>query len=160
MPYATDFVCTYHIYDKCCNSNDEGDDGDDEGDKNLLYQMQFLQAFGLREYDGAKIDETLTELAGKIDSSPKLREVIMQHPLLDSPDTSTASCADILPFLFTYNSFHAFHKCVIDLYGASSHDYEHGGDNADNADNGGGGGGAVSHENLAALFDTYATIAK
>ena len=130
MPYSTDFVCTYHIY--------EGDDGDDiDEDKNFLYQMQFLQAFGIREYDTAKIDEILAELAEKINTDSKLHAAIMRHPLLGSPDTSTASCADILPFLFTYNSFHAFHKCVIDLYGGS---------------------GTASDENLAALFNTYATI--
>jgi hypothetical protein len=135
MPYSTDFVCTYHLY------YDSDDADSDEADKNLLYQMQFLQAFGLREYDTAKIDETLTELAEKIETDPKLRDAIMKHPLLGSPDTASASCADILPFLFTYNSFHAFHKCVIDLYGHVD-----------------GGGGTVSDENLAALFNTYATI--
>lgn len=155
MPYTTDFVCTYHIYDRCCGGESDDDDYD-EGDKNLLYQMQFLQAFGLREYDTAKIDEILIELAEKIDTDQKLCSVIMQHPLLDSPDTATASCADILPFMFTYNSFHAFHKCLIDLYDADAC----GGSNCIECRGQPSTGGRVSDENLAALFKTYATITK
>lgn len=151
MPYATDFVCTYHIYNDSGDDDDRDDDRD--GNKNLLYQMQFLQAFGIREYDTAKIDETLTELAEKINTDPKLLDAIMQHPLLGSPDTASASCADILPFLFTYNSFHAFHKCVIDLYDEGGTYFEHG-------DSSKLGTGKVSDKNLAALLETYATITK
>ena len=145
MPYATDFVCTYHIYNGSGDDDDRDDDHDGTGDNNLLYQMQFLQAFGLRNYDTAQINETLAELAEKINTDPKLCNIIMQHPLLDSPDTATASCADILPFLFAYNSFHAFHKCMIDLYEPGDEVLT---------------GGTVSDKNLAALFDTYATFAK
>ena len=173
MPYATDFVCTYHIYDNC-----DSDDYD-EDDNNILYQMQFLQAFGLREYDTAKIDEILSELSTKINSDDRLCHVIMQHPLLKSPDTKTAACADILPFMFTYNSFYAFHKCIIDLY---DNDRCDDGDDDDcnaaaAADDSGemkigndcsssssssrkrDGSGKVSNENLEALLKTYSTFA-
>ena len=109
--YITDFVCTYHLFE--CDCEDCGDDCDD-GD--ILYRAQFLQAFGIREYDNAAIDATLDEIAEKIKRDPEFYAVVMKHPLLGSSDTAAASCADILPFLFTYNSFHAFHNCLIELY--------------------------------------------
>ncbi len=164
-------MCTYHIYDNC-----ESDDYD-ENDNNILYQMQFLQAFGLREYDTAKIDEILSELSKKINSDDRLCHVIMQHPLLKSPDTKTAACADILPFMFTYNSFHAFHKCIIDLYDDDRCDDRCDDDCTAAADDSGEmkigndcssssssrkrdrGSGKVSNENLEALLKTYSTFA-
>ena len=111
LKYITDFVCTYHLFD--CDCEDCGDDCDD---CDMLYRAQFLQAFGIREYDNAAIDATLDEIAEKIKHDPEFYAVVMKHPLLGSSDTVAASCADILPFLFTYNSFHAFHNCLIELY--------------------------------------------
>jgi len=135
--------------------------------------MQFLQAFGLREYDTAKIDEILSELSKKINSDDRLCRVIMQHPLLKSPDTKTAACADILPFMFTYNSFYAFHKCIIDLYdddrcdddctaaADDSGEMKIGNDcsSSSSSSRKRDGSGKVSNENLEALLKTYSTFA-
>jgi hypothetical protein len=84
------------------------------------------------------IDEVLAEIADKIKDSDELIRVIMQHPLLASPDTANSSYVDVLPFLFAYSSFYAFHKCLIDVY------------NADPV--------PVSDENLAALAGTFANM--
>lgn len=134
--YITDFVCTYHLI------GGTGDDADEYG-IDCLYRMQFLQAFGIAEYDNAVIDEVLVEIADKIKDNDELIRVIMQHPLLASPDTANSSYADVLPFLFAYSSFYAFHKCLIDVYNADSADPE---------------SSRVSDENLTALAGTFANM--
>lgn len=134
--YITDFVCTYHLI-----GGGPGDDADADADEysiDCLYRMQFLQAFGITEFDNTAIDEVLAEIADKIKDNDELICVIMQHPLLASPDTVNSSYVDILPFLFAYSSFYAFHKCLIDIY------------NADPV--------PVSDENLAALAGTFANM--
>ena len=132
-PYITDFVCTYHLI------GGTGDDADEYG-IDCLYRMQFLQAFGISEYDNVIIDEVLVEIADKIKDNDELIRVIKQHPLLASPDTTNSSYVDILPFLFAYSSFYAFHKCLIDIYNAGL------------------GSSRVSDENLAALAGTFANM--
>lgn len=130
--YITDFVCTYHLI-----GGGPGDDADaDEYGIDCLYRMQFLQAFGIADFDNVAIDEILAEIADKIKNNDELIRVIMQHPLLASPDTANSSYVDILPFLFAYSSFYAFHKCLIDLYNADP----------------------VSDENLTALAGTFANM--
>jgi len=131
--YITDFVCTYHLI------GGTGDDADEYG-IDCLYRMQFLQAFGISEYDNVIIDEVLAEIADKIKDNDELIRIIMQHPLLASPDTAKSSYVDILPFLFAYSSFYAFHKCLIDIYNAGL------------------GSSRVSDENLAALAGTFANM--
>jgi hypothetical protein len=132
--YITDFVCTYHLI-----GGGPGDDADaDEYSIDCLYRMQFLQAFGIPDFDNVIIDEILAEIADKIKDNDELIRVIMQHPLLASPDTINSSYVDILPFLFAYSSFYAFHKCLIDVYNAGL------------------GSSRVSDENLAALAGTFA----
>ena len=126
--YITDFVCTYHLI-----GGVHGDDAD-EYCIDCLYLMQFLQAFGIADYDNTAIDEVLAEIVDKIKNSDELIRVIMQHPLLASPDTANSSYVDIMPFLFAYSSFYAFHKCLIDVYNADP----------------------VSDENLTALAGTFA----
>ena len=127
--YITDFVCTYHLF------GGPDDDADEYG-IDCLYRMQFLQAFGIPDFDNVAIDEILAEIADKIKNSDELIRVIMQHPLLASPDTVKSSYVDILPFLFAYSSFYALHKCLIDVYNADP----------------------VSDENLAALAGTFANM--
>ena len=133
--YITDFVCTYHLI-----GGGPGDDADEYG-IDCLYRMQFLQAFGIADYDNTAIDEVLAEIVDKIKNSDELIRVIMQHPLLASPDTANSSYVDIMPFLFAYSSFYAFHKCLIDVYNADSADPE---------------SSRVSDENLTALAGTFA----
>jgi hypothetical protein len=128
--YITDFVCTYHLIGG--GPGDDADDADENG-IDCLYRMQFLQAFGIADYDNTAIDEVLAEIADKIKNSDELIRVIMQHPLLASPDTANSSYVDIMPFLFAYSSFYAFHKCLIDVYNADP----------------------VSDENLTALAGTF-----
>ena len=136
--YITDFVCTYHLI-----GGGPGDDADADADEysiDCLYRMQFLQAFGITEFDNTAIDEVLAEIADKIKDNDELICVIMQHPLLASPDTVNSSYVDILPFLFAYSSFYAFHKCLIDIYNAGL------------------GSSRVSDENLTALAGTFANM--
>ena len=136
--YITDFVCTYHLI-----GGGPGDDDADENGIDCLYRMQFLQAFGIADYDNTVIDEILVEIADKIKNNDELIRVIMQHPLLASPDTANSSYVDIMPFLFAYSSFYAFHKCLIDVYNADSADPE---------------SSRVSDENLTALAGTFANM--
>ena len=130
--YITDFVCTYHLI----GGGPDADADADEYSIDCLYRMQFLQAFGIHDFDNVIIDEILAEIAYKIKDNDELIRVIMQHPLLASPDTTKSSYVDILPFLFAYSSFYAFHKCLIDVYNADP----------------------VSDENLTALAGTFANM--
>ena len=136
--YITDFVCTYHLIGG--GPSDDADADADEYSIDCLYRMQFLQAFGITEFDNTAIDEVLAEIADKIKDNDELICVIMQHPLLASPDTVNSSYVDILPFLFAYSSFYAFHKCLIDIYNAGL------------------GSSRVSDENLALLAGTFANM--
>ena len=57
ITYKTDFICTYQKID-------DSDDSNDSNDSTILYQIQFLQAFDLLEFNDNiinKITESLYE---------------------------------------------------------------------------------------------------
>ena len=60
--YKTDFVCTYKAFE---------DLADDEANSDMLYRAQFLQVFGLQDYDGEAISAGLELI--KITSIPSSR---------------------------------------------------------------------------------------
>ena len=60
--YDTSFYCTYNLMD-----SDE--------DKNYMYRLQFLDAFGLKKYDDDKINEEITLIHNKIKECPQFKEI-------------------------------------------------------------------------------------
>ena len=72
--YSADFICTYKLMD-----NDD--------DRNIMYQIQILQAFGMQNFDQDEINEKVLHLYQKlIDKGSKLKEKIddfSTNPYLD-----------------------------------------------------------------------------
>jgi hypothetical protein len=103
--YKTDFVCTYKAFE---------DLADDEVNSDMLYQAQFLQLFGLTDYNSDAINAGLELIKTKADNVPELRSLIQQHPY-----NHEASCADLdmlLPLMFAYPLLDVFHLCLVDVF--------------------------------------------
>ena len=96
--YITDFVCTYNILE------------DD-----ILYQIQFLQAFDLKEWDGNKIDEGLNEIQEKCMKYSKFTNVI----------TKLGGGELGFLLLFSYDYFNFTHSCICDMLTKQSIDEGH-----------------------------------
>lgn len=60
--YDTSFYCTYKLMD-----TDE--------DKQIMYQIQFLDAFGLKEYNDEEINEKISSIYNKIKECPQFKEM-------------------------------------------------------------------------------------
>ncbi len=103
--YKTDFVCTYKAFEHLA---------DDEVNSDMLYQAQFLQVFGLTDYNSDAINAGLELIKTKADNVPELRSLIQQHPY-----NHEASCADLdmlLPLMFAYPLLDVFHLCLVDAF--------------------------------------------
>lgn len=104
--YKTDFVCTYKAFE---------DLADDEVNSDMLYQAQFLQAFGITEYSDAAISAGLELIKAMADKVPELKALILQHPYCAS-----GSWDEMLPMMFAYPLFDLFHLCLIDAFDVGS----------------------------------------
>ena len=101
--YICDFICTYKMMD-----NDD--------DRNDLYRIQILQAFGLNCYDDEALNKKIAELYFhmKEKECAPLKEIIEE-----SYKVNQHICVcDMLvfTFLFSYDYFDLFHKCLIDFF--------------------------------------------
>ena len=101
--YIYDFICTYKMMD-------------DDDDRNDLYRIQILQAFGLHCYDDAALNKKIEELYYhmKEKECAQLKEIIEE-----SYKVNQHICVcDMLvfTFLFSYDYFDLFHKCLIDFF--------------------------------------------
>ena len=101
--YIYDFICTYKMMD-------------DDDDRNDLYRIQILQAFGLHCYDDAALNKKIEELYYhmKEKECAQLKEIIEE-----SYKVNQHICVcDMLvfTFLFSYDYFDMFHKCLIDFF--------------------------------------------
>ena len=84
----------------------------------MLYQAQFLQVFGLTQYNDAAINDGLDLIKAKAAEVPELKALILQHPYnktglgLVGDDPAAA----LLPLLFAYHTMDVFHLCLIDAF--------------------------------------------
>lgn len=106
--YNYDFLCTYqHI------ENSE--------ESNICYQMQFLQAFGINQYDSdviehitdflynqLKHDDGFIELIKKIKA--KMGKRLNFVGFLNGTEESNLTDSDIFCFIFSYDYFYKFHR--------------------------------------------------
>jgi hypothetical protein len=104
--YKTDFVCTYKAFEEL---------EDDEVNSDMLYQAQFLQVFGLTEYDNAVINSSLGLIKAKANEVPELKALIIRHPYNTASD-SEFNIDMILPLMFSYPLLDVFHLCLIDVF--------------------------------------------
>ncbi len=111
--YITDFVCTYKKFEN-------------EKDSDDIYRSQFLQAFGLDNWNYKKIEEIQDDLFFyvKNDSNGmKILETLYENkqkfPMLGFILTQTKdleNIKEIFFILFSYEYFYLFHNCLIDLF--------------------------------------------
>ena len=114
--YKTDFVCTYKAFEEI---------EDDEVNSDMMYRAQFLQVFGLTEYNDAGIHAGLETIKSKVAELPELKALILQHPYntaFASPDPSEEDAVIdmLLTCLFAYPTMDAFHLCLIDVFKTGS----------------------------------------
>ena len=109
--YNTDFVCTYKAFE---------DLADDEANSDMLYRAQFLQVFGLQDYDGEAISAGLELIKAKVNEMPELKALILQHPCNAQGDLNS-----LVPLMFAYPMMDVFHLCLIDAFVVGSISTEH-----------------------------------
>jgi hypothetical protein len=105
--YKTNFVCTYKKFEEIA---------DDEVNSDMLYQAQFLQVFGLTEYNDAAIGAGLELIKAKMDEVPELKTLVLRHPYSNHTD----SLETLLPLMFAYPLMDVFHLCLIDAFKTGS----------------------------------------
>ena len=96
--YKTDFICTYKLMD--------------EEDQDLMYRIQYLQAFGLETYNNGKIDEIIENIYIDLKDNSKFKQIIEKHP-----HHHESSSPVTLLLLFSFDTFDLFHLCLIDYFG-------------------------------------------
>jgi hypothetical protein len=120
--YKTNFVCTYKSFEEL---------EDDEVNADMLYQAQFLQVFGLTQYNDAAINAGLDLIKAKAAEVPELKALILQHPCnkaglgLGGGDLNLEAEEALLPLLFAYNTMDVFHLCLIDAFTTGCISQEH-----------------------------------
>lgn len=105
--YKTNFVCTYKKFEEIA---------DDEVNSDMLYQAQFLQVFGLTEYNDAAISAGLELIKAKMDEVPELKTLVLRHPY----NNRTDSLETLLPLMFAYPLMDVFHLCLVDAFKTGS----------------------------------------
>ena len=105
--YIYDFICTYKMMD-----NDD--------DRNDLYRIQILQAFGLQCYDDAALNNKIAELYFHMKEKEKEKECApLKEIIEESYKVNQHICVCVMvvfTFLFSYDYFDMFHKCLIDFF--------------------------------------------
>ena len=103
--YSADFICTYKMMD-----NDD--------DRNIMYQIQILQAFGMQKFDQDEINEKVLHLYQKLINCNKITEILEEgikaNPQMEMTHEIMFIC------LFSYQFFDLFHKCLIDYFTTGS----------------------------------------
>jgi hypothetical protein len=99
--YSADFICTYKMMD-----NDD--------DRNIMYQIQLLQAFDMHEFHEGKINEKTLQLYQTLINCKEVKEILEEGIKVNSEMQLT----DEIMFmcLFSYQFFDLFHKCLIDYF--------------------------------------------
>lgn len=105
--YDTSFYCTYKLMD-----SDE--------DKNTMYQLQLLDAFGLKKYDDDKINEEITLIHSKIKECPQFKEICKACSANENFKDFKMDEFIMLICFFSFDTFDLFHKCLVDFF---IHDY-------------------------------------
>jgi hypothetical protein len=121
--YKINFVCTYKAFETL---------EDDEVNSDMLYQAQFLQVFGITEYNSDAINASLELIKTKANQVPELHALIMQHPYgqcnreNESVDVRDTQHIDMmLPLMFSYPLLDVFHLCLIDAFNSGKITKEH-----------------------------------
>jgi hypothetical protein len=89
---------------------------DDDDDRNIMYQIQLLQAFGMHKFDEDKINEKVLQLYQTLKDCDEVKEILEEgikaNPQMEMTHVIMFMC------LFSYHFFELFHKCLIDYFTA------------------------------------------
>ena len=96
IEYDASFKCTYNLIE--------------EEHRDDLYRCQFLQAFCLEEWNGIKINRTMEYIFMVTNQSDEGKAIIKL-----AQEKYNVKNDDVMPFLFSYDIFHLFHDCLIDI---------------------------------------------
>ena len=113
--YVTDFVCTYNKHDL--------------DDQNTIYQEQFLQAFGVKEWNDDIINKSTTELYNSVKDNQDIKDILEKIKknekdsilmlILGSEDI------DIFKSLFRFDLFDLTHRLLCTLLTTGKVDIKH-----------------------------------
>lgn len=130
IPYNWEFVCTYQMLD------------DDPEMANFLYQIQVTTAFCMKKnlldmmrdtnpetnvFESSRVQEVFDYLVDimHLHENTKFVDILKKHPMVTTmvstdgavtKDTSSKQIVkNCLLWLISFHSFHAFHRCIIDI---------------------------------------------
>jgi hypothetical protein len=110
--YNTKIICKYNNYIfENLRELKHMTETDKEYFQDSLYREEFLNIFGLYEYDETKIDEALNELYEKIKECKELKECMLK---LASNIMSLDEEIGLL-FLFSYDYMYLSHICICEF---------------------------------------------
>lgn len=98
-----DYICTYKMITE--------DDEDEKGLSDLMYKIQYLQLFGLTEYDETMINEKLTAVYKKLEKEPFLDELFEFHTY-----KGYMTKEFMFRTMFSYEYFDLFHRLLYNYY--------------------------------------------
>jgi hypothetical protein len=87
------------------------DDEDEKGLSDLMYKIQYLQLFGLTEYDETMINEKLTSVYKKLENEPFLDELFEFHTY-----KGYMTKEFMFRTMFSYEYFDLFHRLLYNYY--------------------------------------------
>jgi hypothetical protein len=96
--YNTDFICTYKLIEQKSDFIDEAD---------ILYKIQFLQAFNLDDFDTNKINNEVEQLYSLLKDYPLFKEIIKLSQFYN--ETIDGEKMAFMSF-FSYDIFHILHS--------------------------------------------------
>lgn len=97
------YLCTYKLITE---------DGEDEkGLSDLMYNLQYLQMFGLSDFDENKVNEKMSELYNKIEKETFLDELFEVHPYKLHMGREA-----MFRILFSYDYLDLFHKVLYNYF--------------------------------------------
>ena len=100
--YKTYFLCTYKLHD---------DDNQED-----MYRIDYLNAFGLQQFDGDKIIKIVEFLYEKFKNNIDLKEILEKHHYFHiNPYNNIPNYEFVFQTLFSFETFDIFHKCIIIL---------------------------------------------
>ena len=101
--YNTEFLCTYK----------QMDDGDDQED---MYRIQFLQAFGIEQWDDDIINDITNHLFKKLSTLEEMQTIISKCREFKDHTMFITMLGDddltVFKLLFKFELFDITHKCI------------------------------------------------
>lgn len=102
-----DYICTYKMITE--------DDEDEKGFRELMYQMQYLQLFGLQTFDETIIGEKIEAVYKQLENEPFLDELFEFHTYKDYMSNEF-----MFRTLFSYEYLDIFHKLLYNYFKKNS----------------------------------------